>query len=83
VALMLGLLVSTRLDGPARWTRVRCALLGVSAVFGFFLLAHGAWSTVGAFAVGAVGASVAVLFARLRVMRHPAVEIAPEPAVAG
>src|SRR6185437_709180 len=83
VALMLGLLVSTRMDGPARWTRVRCALLGVSAVFGFFLLAHGAWSTVGAFAVGAVGASVAVLFARLRVMRHPAVEIAPEPEVAG
>ena len=83
VALMLGMLVSTRLGRPARWTRVRCALLGVSAVFGFFLLAHGAWSTVGAFAVGAVGASVAVLFARSRVMRHPAVEIAPEPAVAG
>jgi hypothetical protein len=83
VALMLGMLVSTRLDGPARWTRVRCALLAVSAVFGFFLLAHGAWSTVGAFAVGAVGASVAVLFARSRVMRRPAVEIAPEPAVAG
>ncbi len=80
---MLGMLVSTRLDGPARWTRVRCALLAVSAVFGFFLLAHGAWSTVGAFAVGAVGALAAVLFARSRVMRHPAAEMAPEPAVTG
>src|ERR1700744_6468907 len=30
VALMLGMLVSIRLDGPARWTRVRCALLAGS-----------------------------------------------------
>src|SRR3984885_9596576 len=74
VALMLGMLVSTRLDGPARWTRVRCALLAVSAIFGFFLLAHGAWSTAGAFAVGAIGVLVAVLFARTRVMRQPQAE---------
>lgn len=83
VALMLGMLVSTRLDGPARWTRVRYGLLAVSAAFGFLMLAHGAWSTVGAFSVGAVGATVAVLFGRSRVMRPPAAEILPEPAVAG
>src|ERR1700733_9564636 len=74
VALMLGMLVSTLLPGPARWTRVRCALLAVSAIFGFFLLAHGAWSTAGAFAVGAIGVLVAVLFARTRVMRQPQAE---------
>jgi hypothetical protein len=83
VALMLGMLVSTRLDGPARWTRVRCVLLTVSAAFGFLLLAHGAWSMLGAFAVGVVGASVAVLFARPRVMRQPVAGLAPEPAVTG
>jgi hypothetical protein len=82
IALMLGMLVATRLDGPARWTKVRCALLAVSAVFGFFLLAHGAWSTVGALAVGAVGALVAVVFTRSRAERHPA-DLAPQPAVTG
>jgi hypothetical protein len=81
VALMLGMLVSTLLPGPARWTRVRCALLAVSAIFGFFLLAHGAWSTAGAFAVGAVGVLVAVLFARTRVMRQPQAELTPQPAL--
>jgi hypothetical protein len=81
---MLGMLVSTRLDGPARWTQVRCALLAVSAIFGFFLLAHGAWSTVGAAAVGAVGALAAELLTRSRATRRvPARELAPEPALNG
>src|SRR6201996_6571116 len=31
IALLLGMLVATRLDGPARWTRVRFVLLGGSA----------------------------------------------------
>ncbi|WP_293002054.1 rhomboid-like protein [Mycobacterium sp.] len=80
VALMLGLLVATRLDGPARWTRVRCALLAVSSVFGFFLLAHGAWSTAGGAAVGAVGALTAELLTRSRAARRrPASDIEPEP----
>jgi hypothetical protein len=83
VALMLGMLVSTRLDGPARWTRVRCALLAVSSVFGFFLLAHGAWSTMGGIAVGVVGSLAAALFARSRVMRQAEAEAVPEPAVTG
>jgi uncharacterized YccA/Bax inhibitor family protein len=79
------MLVSIRLDGPARWTRVRCALLLVSAIFGFFLLAHGAWSTIGAASVGAVGALVAELLTRSRAARrhHPAPEVAPEPALNG
>jgi hypothetical protein len=83
VALMLGMLVSIRLPGPARWTRVRCALLAVSVIFGFFLLAHGGWSTVGAFGVGAAGALVAALLTRSRVTRQPASELTPEPVVAG
>lgn len=83
VALMLGMLVSTRLDGPARWTRVRCALLAVSSVFGFFLLAHGVWSTAGGITVGVVGSLAAALFARSRVMRQAEAEAAPEPAVTG
>src|ERR1700749_1698230 len=37
IALVLGMLVSFRLGGPARWTHVRCGLLAVSAAFGFFL----------------------------------------------
>jgi hypothetical protein len=82
VALMLGMLVATRLDGPARWTRVRCLLLAVSAIFGFFLLAHGAWSTVGAAAVGVVGAVSAELLTRSRAARRrPVPELAPEPAL--
>ena len=59
-----------RLDGPARWTPVRCALLAVSAVFGFFLLVHGAWSMWGAAAVGALGAIAVELIARSRATRR-------------
>src|SRR5271156_4158040 len=83
VALVLGMLVSLRLGGPARWTQVRCALLAVSAVFGFFLLAHGAWSMWGAAAVGALGAVAAELIARSRtVRRHLGLaELPPEPAL--
>ena len=80
VALVLGMLVSLRLPGPARWTQVRCALLAVSAVFGFFLLVHGDWSMWGASAVGALGAVAAELITRSRTLRRrPALaELAPE-----
>jgi hypothetical protein len=84
VALILGMLVATRLDGPAHWTRVRCALLAVSAIFGFLILAHGAWSTAGAAAVGVVGAVAAELLTRLRATpRALAPELVPEPALNG
>jgi hypothetical protein len=81
VALVLGMLVSLRLPGPAHWTQVRCALLAVSAVFGFFLLVHGDWSMWGAAAVGALGAVAAELIARSRTLRRrPAMaDLAPEP----
>jgi hypothetical protein len=81
VALVLGMLVSLRLPGPARWTQVRSALLAVSAVFGFFLLVHGDWSMWGAAAVGALGAVAAELITRSRTLRRrPALaELAPEP----
>ncbi len=82
VALILGMLVSTRLDGPARWTRVRCTLLAVSAAFGFLMLAHDTWSMVGAGAAGVVGAAAAELLTRVQVTRQrPAPQRAPEPAL--
>jgi hypothetical protein len=83
VALVLGMLVSLRLGGPARWTQVRYGLLAVSAVFGFFLLAHGAWSMWGAAAVGALGAVAAELITHSRTVRRRVglPELAPEPAL--
>ena len=81
IALLLGMLVSLRLGGPARWTPIRCALLGVSAVFGFFLLAHGAWSMWGAAAVGVLGAVTAELIARSRKPRLALDEFMPELAL--
>jgi hypothetical protein len=78
VALVLGMLVATRLRGPTHWTRVRCVLLAVSAAFGFLLLAHsGLSASVGA-VVGVFGALVAELIARLRMLRQPQ----PAPALA-
>ena len=82
VALVLGMLVSTRLAGPARWTPVRYALLAVATSFGFLMLAHAEWTSLVALAVGAVGAVVAVGFMRSRVVRRrlPVVALAaPEP----
>jgi hypothetical protein len=85
VALILGMLVSTRLGGPARWTGVRYALLAVSAVFGFLMLAHGAWSMLVAALVGAVGALLAKRFARSRAVRRQLALAAlpPEPVLNG
>jgi hypothetical protein len=85
VALFLGMLVSLWLGGPARWTRVRCVLLAVSAVFGFLMLAHGAWSMLGAASVGVVGAMAAELIARPRMMRRrvASAPLPPEPVLNG
>ncbi len=85
VALALGLLVSTRLTGPARWTQTRCALLAVSTIFGFFMLAHGSWSMAVAAVVGVAGAGAAELTTRSLVSRRrvelPA--LPPEPVLNG
>jgi len=86
IALVLGLLVSTRLAGPAQWTRVRCALLAVGGSFGFLMLAHGEWKTLIGGAVGLLGAAAAVGVARLRAARRRLPEAAlatAEPALNG
>jgi hypothetical protein len=85
VALLLGMLVATRLDGPARWTRVRFVLLGVSATFGFLMLAHDPWAMMGAAAAGVVGAATAEFIARSRQMRRQVAltELTPAPALNG
>jgi hypothetical protein len=85
VALFLGMAVSLWMGGPARWTPVRCALLAVSAGFGFFMLAHGSWSMLAAAAVGAAGALAAELIARSRTARRrlELAALAPEPALNG
>jgi len=81
VALVLGMLVATRLAGPARWTRVRYALLGVSAAFGCLLLAHSGWSAVVGVMVGGVGALAAHRITRSRMVRQSLPAAAPEPAL--
>jgi hypothetical protein len=79
IALVLGMLVATRLTGPARWTRVRCVLLGVSAAFGCLLLAHTGWSAVVGVIVGGLGAVAADLITRARMARRSLPVAAPEP----
>lgn len=85
IALALGLLVSTRLAGPAHWTPVRYALLAVGGSFGFLVLAHGEWTPlIGA--VGLLGAAAAVGVARSRAARRRLLEAplpAAEPALNG
>jgi hypothetical protein len=78
VALVLGMLLATRLAGPASWTRVRYVLLGVGATFGFLVLAHSACSVLAGVGVGVVGAVTADAIARFRMVRRPL----PVPAVA-
>lgn len=78
IALTLGLLVSTRLAGPAHWTPVRYTLLAVGGSFGFLMLAHGQWTTLIGGAVGLLGAAAALGLARSRAARHHL----PEPALA-
>lgn len=86
VALVLGMLVSTRLAGPAQWTRVRCALLAVGASFGFLMLAHGEWTTLVGGALGFLGALAAMAITRSRALRRRlpvAALAAPEPVLNG
>jgi hypothetical protein len=85
IALALGMLVSTRLPGPARWTPVRYALLAVGASFGFLILAHGEWTTLIGGA-GLLGVAAAVGIARARAARRRLPEAAlaaAEPALNG
>ena len=70
VALVLGMLVSTRLAGPARWSRVRYALLAVGASFGFLMLAHGEWTSLIGAGGGLLGAVTATGITRSRMVRR-------------
>ncbi len=86
IALGLGMLFSTRLAGPARWTRVRYALLALGASFGFLMLAHGEWTTLVGATVGLLGALTAVVITRSRMVRRRlpvAALAAPEPVLNG
>ena len=86
IALVLGMLVSTRLPGPARWTRVRYMLLAGGTSFGFLMLAHGEWTTLFGAAAGVLGAVAATRIARSRMMQGEspvAAGAAPEPALNG
>ncbi|MEZ0363198.1 rhomboid-like protein [Mycobacterium sp. pUA109] len=82
-ALLLGMLVATRLGRPARWTRVRYVLLGVSAVFGFVVLAHTGVSVLAGVGLGTLGAVAADRIARRRwARRSPLVALVPaQPAL--
>lgn len=55
VALVLGMLLSTRLGRPDGWTTGRCVLLAIASVFGLMLLASSELLIVSAAAAGAVG----------------------------
>lgn len=85
IALVLGMLVAMRLAGPAKWTRMRLALLGVGGSFGFLMLAHGEWTTVIGGAVGLLCALTAGWITRSRMVREPlpVAALTPEPALNG
>ncbi len=70
VALILGMLVSTRFGRPARWSPVRFAMLGVAAPFGYLMLAS--TDLLVATAAGLAGASLAECWVRLRARRTAA-----------
>jgi hypothetical protein len=86
IALVLGMLVSTRLPGPARWTPVRYALLAGGTSFGFLMLAHGEWTSLIGAVGGLLGALAAAGITRSRLVRRRlpvAALTAPEPVLNG
>jgi hypothetical protein len=70
VALALGILMSARFGVPHPWTRVRFALLGVAAMFGFLVL--GSTDLLIASAAGLAGAVIGEALSRSFVARAPA-----------
>lgn len=61
VALVLGMVVSTRFGQPAAWSPLRYVMLAVAAAFGFLMLANTGLSPVVAIGSGLAGALVAEL----------------------
>ena|ERR1700682_2380571 len=70
VALVLGMLLSTRFGQPARWTPARYLLLAIAAAFGYLILANTELSMATATAVGLLGAVVGDMVARRRMVRR-------------
>ncbi|MGZ4582873.1 MAG: rhomboid-like protein [Mycobacterium sp.] len=71
VAVVLGVLVSSRFRQPIHWTPVRRLMLAASSGFGFLVLAHH-WGTMAAApAFGLLGAFVAYRVARFVSARRP------------
>ena len=64
VALLLGMLVSSRFGRPGAWTPARCLLLAVASTFGYLMLANTGLSLIVATGLAAVGALAAHLAAR-------------------
>ena len=69
VALLLGMLVSTRFGRPAPWTTARFLMLAVAAAFGYLVLAS--TDLLVATAAGLAGAVIGEALARRRVTRAP------------
>jgi hypothetical protein len=78
VAVILGVLVSSRFRQPIHWTPMRCLMLVASSGFGFLLLAHH-WATLAAAPVfGVLGALVAYKIDQLITARGWLLSSAPE-----
>lgn len=79
VALMLGVLASTRFRAIVHWTPVRCVMLVLSSGFGFLVLGH-SWLAMGAGVVfGAAGALIAHKLAAPGSRAAAAHEVRPVP----
>jgi hypothetical protein len=72
VALVLGMVVSTRFEAPQTWTVPAVVLCGSGAVFAYLILADDVVSIVSGAAWGALGALAFAALARLRSQRRTA-----------
>lgn len=72
VALLLGILVSSRFGPPGRWTPARYLLLVVASAFGYLMLANGSEALVAAAGFGAIGAVLAEVVVGRRLARRSA-----------
>lgn len=81
ISLLLGMLVTMRFARPIRWTPMRHVLLAVSCGFGFLVLAHTGWTSLGGVALGVLGALAAYWIAGRRAVRSGLVprEVLPGP----
>lgn len=74
VALLLGMLLSTRFGRATRWTFMRFLLLSVASAFGFLMLAGDGLSLIVASGLGVGGAVLAELTVGRRLARRSAMQ---------